>query len=114
MNSRCIFTSAKVLPWHSSQMALPFNHKISGRALALVGSRVRIIIGNPIIAKIIINSLHFLHTKDRMILHAYVIMENHIHLIASSSADFTSWKIRVTLDTRLMQFILHPTFIYYF
>jgi len=26
------FTSAKVLPWHSFQMALPFNQKTSGRA----------------------------------------------------------------------------------
>ena len=38
------------------------------------------VFGNPIIAKIIINSLHFLHTENRMLLHAYVITENHILL----------------------------------
>ena len=71
-------------------MALPFNHKISGRAtkvprqsaLALVGSIINWlpVFGNPIIAKIIINSLRFLHIENRMLLHAYVIMENYILL----------------------------------
>ena len=40
---------------------------------------------NPIIANIILDSLAFLHKKRRLRLHAYVLMENHLHLIASSA-----------------------------
>ncbi len=62
------------------------------------------VFGNPIIAKIIIDSLYFIHTQDRMILHAYVIMENHVHLIASSSdllneiRKFKSFTARESID----------------
>ncbi|HIO93512.1 MAG TPA: transposase [Leucothrix mucor] len=40
--------------------------------------------GNPSIAKIIINSLTFLQQEKRLSIHAYVLMENHLHLVASS------------------------------
>lgn len=39
---------------------------------------------NPAIANIILDSLSFLHKQQRLTLHAYVLMENHLHLIASS------------------------------
>ncbi len=42
----------------------------------------------PELALIVLNSLKFLHTNERISLHAYVLMENHFHLIASSS-DFS-------------------------
>jgi len=39
----------------------------------------------PEIAQIILDSLKFLQLENRLQLHAYVILENHLHLIASSS-----------------------------
>ena len=39
---------------------------------------------NPAIADIVLDSLSFLHKQQRLTLHAYVLMENHLHLIASS------------------------------
>jgi len=59
---------------------------------------------NPAIAQIILDSLHFLHTKKRMRLHAYVIMENHIHPVASAEdlakemGDFKSFTARKCVD----------------
>jgi REP element-mobilizing transposase RayT len=50
---------------------------------------------NPAIANIILDSLSFLHKKQRLTLHAYVLMENHLHLIASSpnfSAEMRNFK----------------------
>lgn len=38
----------------------------------------------PELAQIVVESLQFLHEADRLILHAYVIMENHLHLVGSS------------------------------
>jgi putative transposase len=43
----------------------------------------------PDLAQIILDSLQFLNETERLILHAYVIMENHLHLIGSSH-DFSS------------------------
>lgn len=43
------------------------------------------IFGHVEIAKIILDSLDFLIRKDRLALHGFVIMDNHLHLIASSA-----------------------------
>jgi len=40
--------------------------------------------GNPDITLIILDSLRYLISCERISLHAYVIMENHLHLIASA------------------------------
>jgi len=42
----------------------------------------------PELAQVVLNSLQFLHEEARLVLHAYVVMENHMHLIGSS-ADFS-------------------------
>ena len=61
------------------------------------------VFGNPAIAGIIIDSLRFLHEQRRMTLHAYVIMENHLHLIASATdlskeiGDFKSFTARACI-----------------
>ena len=39
---------------------------------------------NPSIAQIILESLRFLQNEKRLTLYASVIMENHLHLIASA------------------------------
>lgn len=60
--------------------------------------------GNPAIAELVLNSLWFLHEQDRMTLHAYVLMENHLHLIASAKdlvkevGDFKSFTARKCID----------------
>jgi len=62
------------------------------------------VFGNPRIAQIIIDSLQFLHERQRLTLHAYVIMENHLHLIASAPnlskeiGDFKSFTARTVID----------------
>jgi len=38
----------------------------------------------PEMAETILNSLRYLHEQDRLALHAYVIIENHIHFIATT------------------------------
>ncbi|RPI86300.1 MAG: transposase [Chloroflexi bacterium] len=59
---------------------------------------------NPDIACILLESLQFLIEQQRLKLHAYVIMENHIHLIASSTilskelASFKSYTARQSID----------------
>ena len=59
---------------------------------------------NPAIAGIVLDSLRFLHENRRLVLHAYVIMENHLHLIASSDdfpkeiGDFKSFTARSCID----------------
>ncbi len=40
----------------------------------------------PELARIVLDSMQFLHTNKRITLHAYVIMENHFHLIGTSPA----------------------------
>jgi REP element-mobilizing transposase RayT len=62
------------------------------------------IFGNPAIAQIVLDSLRFLHEHRRLVLHTYVLMENHIHLIASSEqmskeiGDFKSFTARTCID----------------
>ena len=59
---------------------------------------------NPEIVEIILSSLHFLQQQSRLTLYAYVIMENHIHLIASSDdlgkevGDFKSYTAREIIE----------------
>jgi len=59
---------------------------------------------NPHIANIIFDSLRFLQTQNRITLHAYVLMENHLHLIASSYdlskaiGNFKSYTARQSID----------------
>jgi REP element-mobilizing transposase RayT len=58
----------------------------------------------PDLVQILLDTLAFLQKMDRMILYAYVMMENHIHLIASSSnlskelGDFKSFTARKIID----------------
>lgn len=42
------------------------------------------IFANPLAVEIVLNSLAFLHKSGRITLWAYVIMENHTHMIASA------------------------------
>ena len=59
---------------------------------------------NPAIAGVLIDSLRFLQEHDRLVLYAYVIMENHIHLIASAQelakeiSEFKSYTARQSID----------------
>ena len=59
---------------------------------------------NPAIVHILIDSLNFLQRHDRLKLIAYVIMENHIHLIAFAQelakelSDFKSYTARKSID----------------
>jgi len=39
----------------------------------------------PDLAKVVLDSMEFLRTERRLVLHAYVLLENHLHLIGSSS-----------------------------
>jgi REP element-mobilizing transposase RayT len=59
---------------------------------------------NPDIAGILINSLRYLIESQRTIIFAYVIMENHLHLIAQAKdlsteiARFKSYTARKSID----------------
>jgi len=59
---------------------------------------------HPKFTQIILDSLDFMQTENRLILCAYVIMENHLHLIAGSSdlgkeiGDFKSFTARRIID----------------
>ena len=59
---------------------------------------------NPEIVEIILDSLRFLQQQARLTLYAYVIMENHIHLIAASDdlgkeiGDFKSYTARKIIE----------------
>ena len=39
---------------------------------------------NPVIAEIVIDSLRFMIFEGRLSLYAYVLMDNHLHLVASA------------------------------
>ncbi|QTA80914.1 transposase IS200-like domain-containing protein [Desulfonema limicola] len=60
--------------------------------------------GKPAIAGIVIDSLKFMYDNQRLKLYAYVIMENHLHMIASSDnlgkeiANFKSYSARKIID----------------
>ncbi len=59
---------------------------------------------NPSIAQIILESLSFLQNEKRLTLYAYVIMDNHLHLIAAADdlekeiAHFKSYTAREIID----------------
>ncbi len=59
---------------------------------------------NPSIVQIILDSLCFLQKEQRLTLYAYVIMENHLHLMASADtlekeiANFKSYTAKETID----------------
>jgi REP element-mobilizing transposase RayT len=50
------------------------------------------LLNRPHLADIILDSLKFVHCQQRIILHAYVLMENHFHLVGS--ADHFSDEMR--------------------
>ena len=62
--------------------------------------------GNMEIAQIIIDSLNLLQCQQRLTLYGYVIMENHLHLIAAAAnlseeiGNFKSFTARSIIDLR--------------
>lgn len=58
----------------------------------------------PWIVKILLDSFQFLQKEKRWILYAWVIMENHLHLVVSSAhlskelGDFKSYTARIIID----------------
>lgn len=62
------------------------------------------VFSKPDLAQILLNSLDFLQRHQRLALHGYVIMENHLHLIASAEnlsreiAAFKSFTARSVID----------------
>jgi REP element-mobilizing transposase RayT len=59
---------------------------------------------NPEAVKIVLDSLMFLQKQNRLILYGFVILENHLHLIASADdlakgiGDFKSFTARKIID----------------
>ena len=59
---------------------------------------------NPEIVEIILDSLLFMQNNDRMLIYAYVIMENHMHMVVASSnlskelGNFKSYTARKIID----------------
>ncbi len=59
---------------------------------------------NPTIAKIIFDSLSYLQQNQRIILYAYVLLENHIHLVVTAEdlskelGNFKSFTARQCID----------------
>ncbi len=59
---------------------------------------------NPTIAGIIFDSLRFLQAHNRLTIYAYVLMENHLHLVASAEvlekeiSNFKSFTARKSID----------------
>jgi putative transposase len=63
------------------------------------------LLGFPPIAQIILDSLSFMRRNRRITLYAYVMMENHLHIVASSEnlskeiGDFKSFTARKIIDS---------------
>ncbi len=59
---------------------------------------------SPTLASILLDSLHFLQEHERLIVYAYVILENHLHLIAQAAdlakevASFKSYTAGAMID----------------
>lgn len=59
----------------------------------------------PAAAQIVLDSLQFLQERERLTVYGYVIMENHLHLVASSDelskqiGDFKSYTARQIIDS---------------
>ncbi len=55
------------------------------------------------ITKMVLDSLHFLQKEQRLKIYSYVIMENHLHLIASAEdlskemGDFKSYTVKIII-----------------
>ena len=73
------------------------------------------IFGRQPVAQIVLDSLEFLQAHNRLTIYAYVIMENHLHLVASSDrlsrniSNFRSYTARQIIDyfkDRNAQYIL--------
>lgn len=62
------------------------------------------IFNNPLVVQIVLDSLCFLQQQQRLTLYAYVIIENHLHLIASADnlskqiGNFRSYTARQIID----------------
>ena len=60
---------------------------------------------SPVVVEILFESLRFLQESKRLVLYAYVIMENHLHLLAASSnlskevGNFKSYTARRIIDS---------------
>jgi REP element-mobilizing transposase RayT len=69
---------------------------------------------NPNVIQSILDSCQFLQKQNRWIIYAYVIMENHIHLIASSVnlskeiGNFKSYTARKIIDFYKDLFLPNP------
>ena len=61
--------------------------------------------GNMEIAQIIIDSLNFLQCQQRLTLYGYVIMENHLHLIAAAAN--LSKEIQILNHLRLVLLLIY-------
>ena len=77
-----------------------FPHFVSGTIINWIP-----LFSNTYVASIIFNSLKYLQNEDRLIIYAYVLMENHYHLIVSSPSDlrkemnrFRSFTARKIID----------------
>lgn len=59
---------------------------------------------SPTLAQMLLDSLCFLQNEDRLILYAYVILENHLHVVASAPdlgkqiGNFKSYTARQIID----------------
>ncbi|MBM9613088.1 transposase [Desulfobulbus rhabdoformis] len=59
---------------------------------------------NPALVEILLDSWRFLHDQGRLTLYAYVIMENHLHLVGAAEnlgkeiGDFKSFTARKMID----------------
>jgi putative transposase len=68
---------------------------------------------NPEVVQIILDSLSFMQKQSRLIIYAYVIMENHLHMIVSSTAlskelgDFKSFTARRIIDYFINKETMH-------
>lgn len=68
---------------------------------------------SPTLAQILLDSLCFLQNENRLILYAYVILENHLHLIAAAPdlstqiGNFKSYTARQIIDFLVAHNALH-------
>lgn len=62
------------------------------------------VFSRPDLAQAILDSLRFLHQRQRLVVYSYVIMENHLHLVASAEnlskaiGNFKSFTARTIVD----------------
>lgn len=62
------------------------------------------LLSSPIVQQMLLDSLRFLQEQERLVLYAYVILENHLHLVASAAdlskeiGDFKSYTARQIID----------------